>query len=94
MSALASLPSGILIIQRPLFGSVQATWHCLSQGVVLELLLNPVQFRGQQVGHSSENALVLIAKDDKMSSYLLRYLELDTSYLINTLTCPFLWVSK
>lgn len=42
----------ILIIQQPLLSSVQAMWHCLSQGV-LELLLNPVQFRGQQVGHSS-----------------------------------------
>lgn len=27
--------------------------HCLSQGFGLELLLNPVQFRGQQVSHSS-----------------------------------------
>jgi len=47
------LPSGIVIIQQPLFGSVGAIWHGLRLGVVLELLLNRMQFRRQQVGRSS-----------------------------------------
>lgn len=53
MAALPSLPSGTMITWQLLFSSVSTIWPGLRLGIVLEVLLNCMQFRRRWVGHRS-----------------------------------------